>query len=47
MVGGWGLIFRKPQMCVFSQESWLWRPAMCWDNYPNQVSDRGCLELEG
>lgn len=20
---------------------------MCWDNYPNQVSDRGCLELEG
>lgn len=30
-----------PQMPVSLQESWLWRPAMCWDNYPNQVSGGG------
>ncbi|XP_036171262.1 ceramide synthase 4 isoform X3 [Myotis myotis] len=23
-------------LSVLYHESWLWRPAMCWDNYPNQ-----------
>ncbi|KAM7143581.1 ceramide synthase 4 isoform 3-T6 [Molossus nigricans] len=23
-------------LLVLYHESWLWRPAMCWDNYPNQ-----------
>lgn len=35
----------QSQMPVSPQESWLWRPATCWDNYPNQVS--GCLEAGG
>lgn len=24
-------------LSVLYHESWLWRPAMCWDNYPNQT----------
>ncbi|XP_053767317.1 ceramide synthase 4 [Desmodus rotundus] len=24
-------------LLVLYHESWLWRPAMCWDNYPNQT----------
>nr|KAF6479447.1 ceramide synthase 4 [Molossus molossus] len=24
-------------LLVLYHESWLWRPAMCWDNYPNQA----------
>lgn len=37
-VEGWALTSGQPQTPVSLQESWLWTPVRCWDNYPDQVS---------